>query len=80
MLPEGTLRVSLADKLHNARAILFDLRAGHDVFSRFNASREETHWYYDELAKAFAQHTDSPMVGELRIVVDQMLSQESHDG
>ena len=34
-LPPGTIRVSLADKLHNARAILFDLRAGHDVFARF---------------------------------------------
>ena len=28
------LRVSLAHKLHNARAILFDLRSGADVWSR----------------------------------------------
>jgi hypothetical protein len=38
-LPKGTLRVSLADKLHNARAILFDLNAGNNVFARFNAGR-----------------------------------------
>jgi hypothetical protein len=76
-LPAGTLRVSLADKLHNARAILFDLRSGHDVFSRFSASREETHWYYDELAKAFAQLTGSPMVAELRLVVDELLEDRS---
>ena len=44
-LPEGTLRVSLADKLHNARAILADLRAGHDVFARFNAPRQDQAWY-----------------------------------
>jgi hypothetical protein len=79
-LPAGALRVSLSDKLHNAHAILFDLRSGHDVFSRFSASREETQWYYDELAKAFAQLTDSPMVAELRIVVDELLSQQPREG
>lgn len=71
-LPEGALRVSLADKVHNARAILFDLRAGHDVYSRFNAPREEQLWYYGALAAAFAAHSDSPMVAELRRVVDEL--------
>jgi hypothetical protein len=78
-LPAGTLRVSLADKLHNARAILFDLRSGQDVFSRFSASREETHRYYDELAKAFAELTDSPMMAELRIVVNELLSHQPQE-
>jgi hypothetical protein len=71
-LPEGTLRVSLADKLHNARSILFDLRAGEGVFSRFSASREDTLWYYDALAKTFASLSTSPMVAELRTVVDEL--------
>ena len=71
-LPPGTLRVSLADKLHNARAILFDLRAGQDVYSRFSAPREDQHWYYDALATAFAELTDSPMATELRRVVDEL--------
>jgi hypothetical protein len=71
-LPEGTLRVSLADKLHNARAILFDLRAGQDVFSRFSASREETLWYYDALATTFTALSTSPMVAELRTVVNEL--------
>jgi hypothetical protein len=73
-LPQGTLRVSLADKLHNARSILFDLRAGEDVFSRFSASREETLWYYDELAKTFGSLTRSAMVAELRTVVDELVA------
>jgi len=72
-LPPGTLRVSLADKLHNARAILFDLRAGHDVFARFNAGRDDQHWYYDALATAFTDLTESPMAAELRRVVDELL-------
>jgi hypothetical protein len=71
-LPAGTLRVSLADKLHNARAILFDLRAGHDVYARFNAGRTDQLWYYGELAATFAELSDSPMVGELQRVVDEL--------
>jgi hypothetical protein len=73
-LPPGTIRVSLADKLHNARAIRFDLRAGRDVFARFNAGRDDQHWYYDALATMFAELTDSPMAAELRRVVDDILA------
>ena len=73
-LPAGAIRVSLADKLHNARAILFDLRAGHDVFDRFSAGREEQRWYYDKLASTFADLADSPMVPELRRVVDDLFA------
>jgi hypothetical protein len=69
-LPAGAVRVSLADKLHNARAILFDLSAGQDVFSRFSADRTQQHWYYDELAKTFADVSESSMAAELRRTVD----------
>jgi len=71
-LPEGALRVSLADKLHNARAIRADLRAGHDVFARFNAPREDQAWYYDALATTFAERAPGPMAAELRRVVDEV--------
>jgi hypothetical protein len=71
-LPAGTVRVSLADKLHNARAILFDLRAGHDVFARFSADRSQQGWYYSALVDAFAELTESPMVAELRRVVREL--------
>ena len=48
------LRVSLADKLHNARSILVDLRAdGEAVWDRFNAGRAEQAWYYGELLGIF---------------------------
>ena len=42
------LRVSLADKVHNARAILRDLRnpeIGERIWSRFSQPREDTLWY-----------------------------------
>ena len=39
------LRVSLADKLYNARAILHDLNAvGDELWDRFKAERDETVW------------------------------------
>lgn len=47
-------RISLADKLHNARSILRDHRAAPDaIWSRFSAEKEETLWYYRELVKAY---------------------------
>ena len=48
------LRVSLADKLHNARAILQDLRTeGDELWTRFNAGPHEVRWYYRQLAERF---------------------------
>ncbi len=66
------VRVLLADKLHNARAILSDLRDGADVWSRFNAGRDEQLWYYRSLADAFSRLTDSPLAGELDRVVSRI--------
>jgi GTP pyrophosphokinase len=65
-------RVSLADKLHNARSILLDLRRhGPSTLGRFNGGREGTLWYYGELVKVFQRVESSPMVAELaRVVAD----------
>jgi hypothetical protein len=50
----STRLVSAADKLHNARSTVLDLRTfGREVWNRFNASREETLWYYESLVTAF---------------------------
>jgi (p)ppGpp synthase/HD superfamily hydrolase len=51
-----SLLVSLADKTHNAEAILFDYRAlGDPIWQRFTGGVEGTRWYYGELAAVFAQ-------------------------
>jgi (p)ppGpp synthase/HD superfamily hydrolase len=49
------LRVSLADKLHNARAILLDFRTHGDAFwDRFRSGAgPPVRWYYRELLAAF---------------------------
>jgi hypothetical protein len=67
----ATLRVSLADKLHNAGAILFDLQVvGDELWSRFAAGRDEVLWYYGALADAFEARDAGPMAAELRRTVD----------
>lgn len=64
-------RVSLADKLHNARSILRDHRAvGDEVWERFSASKEETLWYYRSLTEAYrSAGADGYMLEELERVV-----------
>ena len=65
--------VSCADKLHNARAIVADLRAlGNALFDRFNGGRDGTLWYYDTLATEFEQGGPQALAAELRRAVDTM--------
>jgi (p)ppGpp synthase/HD superfamily hydrolase len=68
---EPALRVSLADKLHNTRAIVADVReSGDAVFERFNGKKDGTIWYYAVLVEAFRSFPNR-MVGELeRAVAD----------
>jgi (p)ppGpp synthase/HD superfamily hydrolase len=54
--PPQSLLVSLADKTHNAEAILFDYRAlGDSLWDRFNGGAEGTRWYYGALAGVFSE-------------------------
>jgi Guanosine polyphosphate pyrophosphohydrolases/synthetases len=52
---EDVLLVSVADKLHNVRAILEDLRGpkGASVWDRFNAGKVDQLWYQGKLANVF---------------------------
>jgi uracil-DNA glycosylase len=69
---EPFVAVSLADKLHNARAILADLRElGPAMFQRFTAGRDDQLWYYRSLVEAFRGHP-SRMADELERVVAQI--------
>jgi GTP pyrophosphokinase len=68
------LRVSLADKLYNARAILADLRAhGASVWTRFTAGHDGQLWYYRALVDGFRDRgVTSPMFDELARIVAQI--------
>ncbi len=52
--PVRSLLVSLADKVHNSEAILFDYRElGDHVWDRFTGGKEGTRWYYKSLSDIF---------------------------
>ena len=45
--------VAACDKLHNLRSLIGDLRAdGRETLSRFNATPEQTRWYYERARQA----------------------------
>jgi hypothetical protein len=68
----GAVRVSLADKLHNARAVLYDYRRlGEELWERFNPEADQL-WYYRSLVAAFRARGDGPMVEELDRVVTEL--------
>jgi (p)ppGpp synthase/HD superfamily hydrolase len=69
-LDPETLRVSAADKVHNAYAILRDLRTeGEGVWDRFKASSDDILTYYDGLIRAFRKAGGGHLVDELERVV-----------
>src|SRR5581483_9993045 len=57
--PSDSLLVSLADKVHNGRALAADVaRDGDAYFERFAGGAAGTRWYYRRLADAFAARAD----------------------
>ena len=52
--PLTVLRVTCADKFHNAHSLSRDLKAqGPAVFERFKGDREGTLWYYRSMARLY---------------------------
>jgi (p)ppGpp synthase/HD superfamily hydrolase len=67
------LRVSAADKLHNARQILGDYRTvGEALWNRFNGKREGTLWYYRSLAEIFLDRMPGALSQELARTVAEI--------
>lgn len=71
---DSTIRVSMADKLDNARAILRDLRRfGPTVWQRFNTDDPHEHlWYYRSLLEVYRRRSDSWLVDELSRVIETL--------
>jgi GTP pyrophosphokinase len=64
--PTEVLLVSAADKLHNARSILADLRVhGDELWTRFNRGAKDQLWYYGSLRDAFCGRLPGPLADEL---------------
>lgn len=64
--PAHVLRVALADKLHNARAIAADhARVGMALWARFSAPPVAQRWYYTTLAEVLGDRLDNAVAHEL---------------
>lgn len=71
----SVLLVSAADKLHNARSVVADLRTfGPALWDRFTGGRDGSLWYYRALVGAFRANPahDGRLVSELDRVVTEM--------
>ena len=69
-LSGSSLRVSAADKVHNAYAILRDLRNfGERVFERFQATPDDVVAYYESLVRAYREAGGGLLVDELDRIV-----------
>lgn len=69
----SAIRVSLADKVYNARSTLGDLRSeGEAAWEKFNGGKDGTLWYYEQLIEAFSKRERSSLLDELTRIVGQI--------
>jgi len=65
--------VAACDKLHNLRALIADLRdAGITTLDRFNASPQQTRWYYHEVRSALGTDLPAGLLTELDALLAQL--------
>ncbi|HEY0069998.1 MAG TPA: HD domain-containing protein [Chloroflexia bacterium] len=79
--PRDVRLVSLADKLHNARSILADLRrGGEETWLRFKRGRTQQAWYYRGLVAALCSPRPGeeplPFCAEFKQVVEDLFGAE----
>jgi (p)ppGpp synthase/HD superfamily hydrolase len=73
---ESALRVSAADKLHNARATLGDLRETDGVWPPHNACAHQSLWYYQAISDVITTQLPQSRTGvELARVVTELYAQ-----
>ena len=69
--------ICCADKLSNLKSIYADkLSVGEAVFDRFNASKEETAWYYTKIVKSLTKINEYKMKKELEFFVNLVFGDE----
>jgi (p)ppGpp synthase/HD superfamily hydrolase len=71
--PPQSLLVALADKTHNAGAILADLTThGMVVWDRFTGGKDGTLWYYAALAESFCRYLPGAGADRFALIVSEM--------
>jgi (p)ppGpp synthase/HD superfamily hydrolase len=71
---DAALRVSLADKVHNARSIVRDYREeGDALWDRFaTKTASDQLWYYDGLVEFYATQRPGPLTEDLQRAVAEL--------
>ena len=80
--PAASLEVSIADKTHNAGAIVADLHVhGEQVWARFTGGKDGSLWYYRALADALAELAPGTASDRFVRLVEEMerLAQRTSD-
>ncbi len=71
----SVLRVSMADKLHNARSILADRdREGEAVWDKFKGGKAGTLWFYRSLLEIYRKTGSNFLVSEIERIVERLES------
>jgi (p)ppGpp synthase/HD superfamily hydrolase len=70
----SVLLISAADKVHNLRCMVVDLRRHGEAFwTKFNAGREDMKWYYTALLLAYRQGGAKPeMIAEIEHLIHEI--------
>ncbi len=72
--------ITAADKLHNARSIVRELRGdGESVWAFFRGGRDGTLWYYRSILDVLLQKGNPDLIEELERVVREMASISAAD-
>jgi (p)ppGpp synthase/HD superfamily hydrolase len=73
---EDIRAVVCADKLHNIRSIIRDYeQVGEEVWSRFNAGKEQQKWYYTNVVDSLGVQSSFGLLTELRAEVDRLFKE-----
>ena len=78
---DAILRVTLADKVHNARSIVRDYREeGHVLWERFGQrSAQDQLRYYGGILELFTERREGPLVEDLRRAVAELVELTARD-
>jgi (p)ppGpp synthase/HD superfamily hydrolase len=69
----SVVRVSLADKIHNARSLVMDLReSGLDALEKFSGKKDGTLWYYREVTAILLEQANNTWSHELARLTHEM--------
>ena len=71
------LRVTIADKIDNIRALLADYHLlGDRLWQRFNAGKDDQLWYFQSALAAYEMAgVRGPLLDELKRLVDLLLAE-----